>query len=282
VTAYADSASKRYTGEALQFTTLAAGVTPTDVMPLLPSNWQVNTWPYNSGLPAYSNGPNGYFYNEQGATVLARLLHYWRSPANGVGQFNSSMNWSGTIITLATDLSSLNLDYSKMDYAFSSSSAASDYSETARLIAAAEVYGFGATTTGAGNLRDPEPDAAVVPNMIAAWKLDPGLTLVKQENYAAADWAALLKAEIAAGRPVLVIGRTASSPAPPATSGVNAGWVLVDGYNASGQFHVDYSLGNYNSFSVPEAKGWYDAASLGPTNGYTTYHRALIGFKPKP
>ena len=277
VTAYADSASQRYTGEAQQFTTLASSVTPTDVMPLLPDRWLVNTYPYNAGLPAYASGPGGYFYNEQGATALARLLHYWRSPANGTGTFNASMNWNGTDLTLIADLSSLNLDYGKMVNQLSSTATSDQYSEVAKLVAAAEIFGFGTTGTGNGSLRTTDPDAYVVPNLIAAWGLDSGLTLVKQENYTATDWANLLKTEIAAGRPVMVIGRTTASVAPGVSGTVNAGWYLIDGYNSSGQFHVD--AGGV-AFDVPDSRGWYDPALLAPTDGYTSYHRALIGFKP--
>jgi hypothetical protein len=277
VKAYADTATQRYYGEAQQFTTLASGSVPTEVMPLLPNNWFVNTWPYNAGLPAYASGPGGYFYNEQGATVLARLLHYWRYPANGVGVFDSSQNWNGTPLTLKVDLSALNLDYTQMDYAYSSTATAAEYGETAKLIAAAEIYGFGTTGTGNGNLRSSDLDAFVVPNLVAAWKLDSGLQIIKQENVTADQWAQLLKTEIAAGRPVLVQGRTTDSVAPGVSGYVNAGWFLVDGYNAAGQFHADYSGVNPG---VPVAKGWYAASALGPSAGYTTYNRAFIGFKP--
>jgi len=246
-------------------------------MPLLPNNWFVNTWPYNAGLPAYASGPGGYFYNEQGATVLARLLHYWRYPANGVGVFDASQNWNGTPLTLRVDLSALNLDYTQMAYTYSSTATASEYGATAELIAAAEIYGFGTTGTGNGNLRSPDPDAYVVPNLIAAWGLDPNLQMIKQENVTADQWAQLLKTEIAAGRPVLVQGRTTDSVAPGASGYVNAGWFLVDGYNAAGQFHADYAGVN---LGMPIAKGWYAASALGPAQGYTAYNRALIGFKP--
>lgn len=279
VNAYADTGAQRFNGDVEEFMTLDSDTLPVEVMPLLPNNWKVNTWPYNSGLPAYPDGPNGRFYNEQGATALARLLHYWRYPANGAGQLDWSMNWNGTPIELKSDLSKLNLNYSKMDYAFTDSSTADQYAETAKLIAATEAFGFGATGSGQGNLRSPDPDAYVAPNLVVAWKLDPGLTLVKQEDYTADQWVALLKSEIAAGRPILMIGRTPDSAAPGANANVNAGWFLVDGYNAAGQFHSDYGMGYY-AFSVPEVKGWYDAVTLGPPSGYTTYHRALVGFKP--
>jgi hypothetical protein len=189
------------------------------------------------------------------------------------------MNWNGTPIALNVDLSTLNLDYGKVANQLSSTATSDQYGETAKLIAAAEIYGFGANSTGNGSLRAADPDAYVVPNLIAAWGLDSGLTLVKQEDYTATDWANLLKTEIVAGRPVMVIGRTSSSPAPGASGSVNSGWYLVDGYNASGQFHTDFSAGQY-VYDVPDSRGWYDPALLAPTDGYTSYHRALIGFKP--
>ena len=131
-------------------------------------------------------------------------------------------------------------------------------------------------TRGEGLDSIPDLDAYVVPTLIAAWGLAPSLQIVKQESVTADQWAQLLKTEIAAGRPVLVQGRTTDSVAPGATGYVNSGWFLVDGYNASGQFHADYSGVNPGAL----AKGWYPASALGPAQGYTAYNRALIGFKP--
>jgi hypothetical protein len=90
----------------------------------------------------------------------------------------------------------------------------------------------------------------------------------------------MLKTEIAAGRPVLIQGRTSDSVAPGQQGYVSSGWFLVDGYNASGQFHVDYSAGNY-TFNMPIAKGWFSPSALGPGSAYIAYNRALIGFRPK-
>jgi hypothetical protein len=281
VKAYGDTASKRFYGEAQQFTTLAASAVPAEVMPLLPSSWKINTLPYNAGLPACSGCPYGYFPNEAGATSLARLLDYWRYPANGVGQFSQTLGWNGSTVNLQVDLSTLNLDYDQMPNKLSSTATASEYAQTATLVAATEIFGFGATGTGNGNLRSADLDAYVVPNLIAAWGLDSGLQIVKQESVSADQWAQLLKTEIVAGRPVLVQGRTTDSVAPGASGYVNAGWFLVDGYNAAGLFHVDLSnFGFAFGLSVPDMKGWYPASALGPASGYTTYNRALIGFKP--
>ena len=279
VSAYADTASQRYYGQAQAFTTLSANTAPAEVMPLLSADWTSVAYPYNAALPPYSNGPNGYFYNEAGATALARLLHYWRQPSNGVGAFSSTLNWNGTPVTLQADLSSLNLNYGKMFNRLSSTSTAAQVAEDAKLIAATETFSFGANATGNGNLRQSDPDAYLVPLLIASWGLDPGLTLVEQENYTATAWTQLLQTEIAAGRPVMIIGRTSDSPAPGASGSVNAGWFLVDGYNAAGQFHADFSGALFGT--AGEAKGWYDPALLAPTGGYTNYHRALIGFRPK-
>jgi hypothetical protein len=184
-------------------------------------------------------------------------------------------------VNLQVDLSTLNLDYDQMPNKLSSTATASEYAQTATLVAATEIFGFGATGTGNGNLRSADLDAYVVPNLIAAWGLDSGLQIVKQESVSADQWAQLLKTEIVAGRPVLVQGRTTDSVAPGASGYVNAGWFLVDGYNAAGLFHVDLSnFGFAFGLSVPDMKGWYPASALGPASGYTTYNRALIGFKP--
>jgi hypothetical protein len=281
VEAFGSTGSKYYYGEKQQFTALASGVTPDEVMPLIDTEWSINTWPYNAGLPALSSGPGGHFYNESGATNLARLLAYWRSPAKGTGVYGVSMNWNGTAVNLQRDLATLHLDYTRMPNALSSSSSAADYAQVAALVAAAESFGFGSYPSGAGNLRSADPDSSVVSNLVSAWGLDPGLKMVKQESVTASAWAQMLKAEIAAGRPVLVLGRTAASAAPGASGSVSPGWFLVDGYNAQGEFFVDTSL----SEQASDPPGWFPANALGSADpyapGYTAYNRALVGFKPK-
>jgi hypothetical protein len=277
VKAFATTSTKSYYGEAQQFTTLDAGAVPAEVMPLIDSGWVFNTWPYNAALPAFQWGPNGYFYNEPNANALARLLYYWRYPANGSGVFSNYVSWAG--ITLDVDLSTLNLDYTKMPYKLKSADSAATYKELAKLEAATEIFGFGATGTGAGAMRVNDLDSTTATLLASAWDLDSGLRMVKQEAVSASDWAALLKAEIAAGRPVLVQGRTSDSVAPGKSGNVNAGWFLVDGYNAKGQFHADYSPVGMGG--APIAQGWYSPASLGPSGGFITFNRAFIGFKPK-
>jgi hypothetical protein len=282
VQAFGTAGTKSYFGEKQQFETLAAGTTPDEVMPLIDTGWTVNTWPYNAGLPAYPNGPNNHFYNEFGATALARLLAYWRSPVKGTGTFGASMNWNGTPVDLTLDLSTLNLDYTQMPNRLANTATASDAAQIGELVAATESFSFGSYPSGAGNLRSADLDSSVVPNLVSAWGLDPGLKLVKQESVSPDTWALTLKTEIAAGRPVLVQGRTTDSAAPGQSGNVNSGWFLVNGYNADGLFHVDAGLAE----NAGDPPGWFPASALGTSDpysggGFTKYNRALIGFKPK-
>ena len=282
VTAFGSTGSQTFYGDAQEFTTLASGAVPDEVMPLLPTDWKVGTWPYNADLPLFWYAADGSWvnwYNEDYATALARILDYWRYPTNGTGVFAAN-NVEGTDVNLHVDLSTLNLDYTQMPYRLSSTASPSDYAQIATLMAATEIFGFGATNTGAGAMRAGDLDAYVAPAIVAAWGLDSGLQMVKQEAVSADAWAAMLKAEIAAGRPVLIQGRTSDSVAPGQQGGVNSGWFLVDGYNASGQFHVDYSW--VSSYVMPVAKGWFSPSALGPSDGgYIAYNRAFIGFRPK-
>ncbi|MGB8261969.1 MAG: C10 family peptidase, partial [Terracidiphilus sp.] len=277
VKAFATTITTTYYGEAQQFTTLDSGAVPAEVMPLIDSGWVFNTWPYNAALPAFPSGPGGHFYNEYNANALARLLYYWRYPTHGTGVFSNYVSWAG--FTLEVDLSTLNLDYTKMPYKLKNTDTAPTYSQLTKLEAATEIFGFGATGTGTGAMRAAELDNTTAAQLASAWELDPGLRMVKQGAVSASEWASLLKAEIAAGRPVLVQGRTSDSVAPGKPGNVNSGWFLVDGYNAKGQFHADYSPVGLGG--APIAQGWYSPASLGPPGGFIAYNRAFIGFKPK-
>lgn len=277
VKAYAQTAAQRVYGETQSFTTLSSGAVPDAVMPLLDDFWTVNQAPYNSALPVYAGGPGGHWYNEQGTMALARMLHFWRAPSNGSGTFTHTINSGGTQVQLSADMSSLNLDYGKMFNKLTVASTSNQISETARFIAALEAYDWGATDTGAGNLNGTDPDAGTVSLLVNTFGLDDGLHIVRQEDVTADAWAVLLKSEIAAGRPVMVIGRNSQSVAPGASGYVGAAWFVVDGYRADGTFHSDFSMG------MTVMAGWFTPDKLAGDDiwyGYNAYHRALIGFKP--
>jgi len=153
-----------------------------------------------------------------------------------------------------------------------------DYAQIAALVAATETFSWGVYATGVGSMKSADLDSSVVSNLVSAWGLDPGLKMVKQEKVSADTWALTLKTEIAAGRPVLVQGRTADSVAPGGSGYTHTGWFLVDGYNAAGEFHIDTSL---SEWAVDFTPGWFPASALGSSTSFTKYNRAFIGFKPK-
>lgn len=146
----------------------------------------------------------------------------------------------------------------------------SKYSDVAKLFLATGAVGHylaiwsGSVPTG------------LVPGLIQYFNLDPGLRVVKRWEITREQWINTLRAELIAGRPILVNGRTTDSPAPDQPGSVAAHWFNIDGFDENGMFHVLY---NYNDTYGQPIEGYYDADNLG--GKYTAYNSVIIGFKAK-
>jgi len=156
----------------------------------------------------------------------------------------------------------MNLDYDQMPNTCAENAAEADYQQIAKLMLAT---GAVAHTNGMafGN-----PDYDEVCEAIAYhFKLKP-LTYHRRWEHSKADWENLIRAEIDAGRPVLVAGRTTSSPAPWENGNVEGHWYNIDGYNDKGEFFVDFNIGNH--------EGWRDVDDF---DDYKAYNVIVIGFE---
>lgn len=237
------------------------------VAPLIKSKWMTFTYPYNAYFPYNSsskNSINGHEGNACGPTALAKIFHYMKYPVNGVGKIDYnetipvSLHW-------VCDLTVLNLSYSKMPVLLSSSDPESTYGDVARLFLATAAVGHKLVIWN----RDASP--ALVTGLVQYFDLDPGLRLVNRWEVSREVWITLLKTELSEGRPVMIAGRTTTSPAPWESGSSQGHWFNVDGYNAQGEFHVLYNFNN--------TEGYYDADNLGGT--YISYNQAIVGFKAK-
>lgn len=231
------------------------------VEPLIQNQWTTFTWPYNAYMPEDSEGINGHVGNACGYTSIARILHYWEFPNNGIGNLQFTDAWG---FSWDCDLENLNLDYSKMPNYLPFDATQAEYHETAKLFEAAGAVGEKIKVWATGF------EIYLPAAFIDYFKFSPNATIVNRENYSKQEWIDIFKNELDNGRPMVIVGRTPDSPAPDEPGQITGHWWICDGYNSAGEFYVDYAFGGI--------KGYWDIDNLGEV--YTAYNRAVIGLQP--
>lgn len=231
------------------------------VEPLIQNQWTTFTWPYNAYMPEDSEGINGHVGNACGYTSIARILHYWEFPNNGIGNLQFTDTWG---FSWDCDLENLNLDYSKMPNYLPFDATQAEYDETAKLFEAAGAVGEKIKVWATGF------EIYLPAAFIDYFKFSSNATIVNRENYTKQEWIDIFKNELDNGRPMVIVGRTPDSPAPDEPGQITGHWWICDGYNSAGEFYVDYAFGGI--------KGYWDIDNLGEV--YTAYNRAVIGLQP--
>lgn len=110
----------------------------------------------------------------------------------------------------------------------------------------------------------------IAPALTNYFGYDPGAQLIHRDGYSAAEWDALIYAELAAGRPVLYCG-----------SATDVGHQFVcDGYDGKGNYHINWGwsgyLNGYFKLSILNPDGTGTGGSS-TTDGYTFDQNAVIG-----
>jgi len=95
------------------------------------------------------------------------------------------------------------------------------------------------------------------------------ITIKNRWDYTRNDWITLFKNELDNGRPILIDGRTVTSPAPWEPGNWEGHYFVCDGYNSLDQFNINYS---YDSIF-----GYFDIDSMGD---FCAYHMVFVNFMP--
>ena len=243
------------------------------VEPLIQTNWGQED-PYDWQCPVY-NGQ--YCVVGCVATAMAQVMNYWQYPqsCSGVNSFYCS-----SIRATVPALPATTFDYSLMlnsycHWDWDNSQLVQDTYTDAQAQEVAKLSRYCGQAVKMGY--SPEGSGAYTNDQLTAMKAfgySSSAQYVQRDGwwsgYTTAQWEALIKTELDAGRPILY---AANDP--------NAGGhaFICDGYNSEGKFHFNY--GWYGT-----CDGWYASTALnmihreGDQLKFNSSHEMLIGMEP--
>jgi len=230
------------------------------VTPLINNNWQTYQWPYNAYYPALTGGINGHMGNSCWITAMARVVHYWEYPENGSGILDFT-DYAGYY--WYCNYEELNLDYSQMPYELLENADSAQYHNCASLFYACGAIGASIQVGWEGTI------FLIAPVLEEHLNYDTGAMVIQRWDYTKDEWIALFKNELDNGRPIMIEGRTADSPAPWEPGNYDGHFFVCDGYDVNDKFYTNYSFGGIY--------GYYDIDSM---DMFPAYHQALINLTP--
>ena len=230
-----------------------------DVAPLITTNWDQKLY-YNFYCPAVKGGLTG-FGNKAPvgcvATTMGQLIKYYNFPATGVGSYSYS---HGTYGLQTANFGTTTYTYANMGNKVS----ITQYKDIALLLYQAGVaVDMNYAPTGSGAHSESVPYA-----LSKYFNYDNStIDLAYMSDYSAAEWQALIIAELDAKRPIYYSG---SDP----TAG--HAWVC-DGYQTSGgvtMFHMNWGWSG-------GANGYFAIGALNSGNGDFNLGNSIVyGIKP--
>jgi hypothetical protein len=228
-----------------------------DVLPLCTSTWNQDTW-YNFYCPVAAGGPGGKAYAGCVATAMGQIMKYHNFPATGVGSHTYT---PPGFAAQTANFGTTNYNFSAMGNTANSAS----YTSIATLLYHAGVsvnMGYDAAGSGAFS--------ADVPWAISNYfnYLQTAKQALKAD-YTNTTWAALLKSELDASRPMYYSGSTAANE--------GHAWVC-DGYQVSGsttKFHMNWGWSGASN-------GYYAVTASIVAGGYSFSKNfgVVYGIKP--
>jgi hypothetical protein len=253
-------------GDDISFTTLDNDLLPVSVEPLLNTSWTVFTWPYNAFYPPYTgtNSVHGRYPAPCGPTTLARVLAYWKGRIKGSGFIDAGTSAGDARFTV--NLDTITIDFNNLPAFFSATPSYSQYKNVAKLFLVAG-------SVGLTNYIDVgTPGDEIINGFKRYFNVSNNVRFIRRWDYSKSEWIKLLKTELAAGRPLMIAARKASSPAPGQPGSVAGHWFNIEGYNSEDKFYINY---NYQGAGF---KGYYDVDSFGE---YCKYGLVVAGFEPR-
>ena len=261
---------------------LVDGVAPqpvlaTAVAPLLTTTWDQS--PYYNALCPTNGGETERAVTGCVATATAQVMKYHNHPATGYGShtYSSSRNVNGTQYTynnLSANFGATTYQWSQMPNALTSASTTAQVNAVATLmyhIGVANEMAYSPEASGSNNVYGGSVRASSQHSLMKYFKYRADMAVVRRDDYSHDDYCQRLRAELDQSRPLLYEGSD--------ESGGHS--FVLDGYNNSGYFHVNWGWGgyfdDYYAIGGLEPAGGGTGANMG---SYNLDNDVLIGLRP--
>ena len=239
---------------------------PAEVLPLLGDIKWDQSEPWNSKTPEYGEGkhmPVGCV-----ATAYAQVMRYYQWPNKGEGEIEYKEPYKTR--RHKVNFGETTYDWANMPAAFEDPKSATDAQKDA----------LGTLCYHAGVAIETDYDAVAsgsfAPRIVTAlrnyFRYDKQVTFKRRVNYTQPEWDKMMRAELAAQRPVVYCG-----------TGTGGGHAFVcDGYNDEGLYHINWGWSG-------EANGYFNLNFLAPDElgigggfggGFSMEQGAVIGITP--
>lgn len=245
-----------------------------NVSPMLTCTWDQDS-PFNNLCKFTYSGTTYTCYTGCPATAAAQVMYYWKYPTAQVGPLASYTNtldigsyYTNEVTFTYPALSATTFDWANMKDSYRSynSTQANAVATLMRYVGQAEKMAYGRNGSG---ITTAETQNFVT--MFTGFGYDNTCRVVKKASYSETNWANLLQAELAAGRPVVYLGVS--------TEGGHA--FNVDGYNAGDNtYHVNFGWsGDGNGYCAMNAFSSKSTAS-GSSAAFNQSQMMVIGITP--
>ena len=204
------------------------------------------------------------------ATAFAQLMNYYKYPASGTGNFSYTTNTKK--LPVAVNITGDAYDWNNMLNEYTVSNGKKDYTAEQGTAVAKLMFHCGASV-GMDYSKDASAASSVyvAKALIRNFGYDKGARYVQRSWYSEEDIIYILKKELMEGRPVISDGFNDKS----------GHTFIIDGYNRSGLFHVNWGWGGLSN-------GSYDLNIMRPlangaevTDGAFAVNQAfLLGVQP--
>ena len=247
---------------------------PDSVAPLLVTEWNQYRYGYNSLVPSDSTyAADSTMARFEGhptvgcaALAMAQIMRYWQFPQQGYGHNTYSYEGQDTCWrygTLSVDFGSATYDYSLMPRKLSLTSTAAEVEAVATLLYHCGVAGYmrynsDCKGSSGANIQN------CLNGMMHFFHYNQDSHIEFRNSHSFTEWNNMIKADLAAGRPVYYAGQSYRNDDEGTVAGGHA--FVLDGYDSNGLFHVDWgwdgNCNGYYSTSVMRPLTQYDFSSM--------------------
>ena len=256
---------------------------PDSVAPLLVTEWNQYRYGYNSMVPedtTYAGDSTmarfeGHPTVGCAALAMAQIMRYWQYPQHGYGQYSYTYEGEDSCWrygTVGADFGAATYDYSLMPRKLSASSSAAEVEAVATLL-----FHCGVAGSMRYNSDCQGSSGASIQNCLSGMKHFFHYNMESYQafrnNYSNAAWDNLIKADLAAGRPVYYAGQSYRNDDEGTLAGGHA--FVLDGYDTNGLFHVNWGWDG-------SCNGYYATTAMRPMTQYdfTPLQYAVFNLEP--